>query len=212
MLGQRPLLGADARPLANPLAPKPTHFPAKAKNIIFLFMAGGPSQLELFDYKPKLNELNGQPIPHKVVFEDADCAGSPGVRCAQWRECLNGHAYISQHLAASIQGRLDYDRANWPPADSFSGAYLPNAQLYMRDQNKDWPDFVVPEGQLLVMGDNRDNSTDGRFFGLVPLATVKGKAGVRWFAFEDSAWWAPTLSRMFELVHDDTDDGTCSRW
>jgi hypothetical protein len=67
MLGQRPLLGADARPLANPLAPKPTHFPAKAKNIIFLFMAGGPSQLELFDYKPKLNELNGQPIPQSFI-------------------------------------------------------------------------------------------------------------------------------------------------
>jgi hypothetical protein len=67
MLGQRQLIGADARPLANPLAPKSTHFPAKAKNIIFLFMAGGPSQLELFDYKPKLNELNGQPIPQSFI-------------------------------------------------------------------------------------------------------------------------------------------------
>mgnify|MGYP003351213450 CR=1 FL=1 len=67
MLGQRPLLGADARPLANPLAPKPTHFPAKAKNIIFLFMAGGPSQLDLFDPKPKLNELDGKPLPNALV-------------------------------------------------------------------------------------------------------------------------------------------------
>jgi hypothetical protein len=67
MLGQRDVLGADARPLSNPLAPKPTHFPAKAKNIIFLFMAGGPSQLELFDYKPKLIELNGQPIPPSLI-------------------------------------------------------------------------------------------------------------------------------------------------
>ncbi|TWT92429.1 DUF1501 domain-containing protein [Stieleria varia] len=44
----------------NPLAAKPTHFPAKAKRIIYLFMAGGPSQLELFDYKPKLAELSGK--------------------------------------------------------------------------------------------------------------------------------------------------------
>jgi hypothetical protein len=53
--------------LANPLAPKKPHFPAKAKSVIYLFMAGGPSQLELFDYKPKLNELNGKPIPDSYL-------------------------------------------------------------------------------------------------------------------------------------------------
>ncbi|MDB6138328.1 MAG: hypothetical protein JWO94_1400 [Verrucomicrobiaceae bacterium] len=51
----------------NPLAPKQPHLPAKAKNVIFLFMAGGPSQLELLDYKPKLQELNGKPIPQSYV-------------------------------------------------------------------------------------------------------------------------------------------------
>ncbi|MFM7750616.1 MAG: DUF1501 domain-containing protein, partial [Opitutaceae bacterium] len=51
----------------NPQAPRPGHFPAKAKNIIYLFMAGGPSQLEFFDHKPKLNELNGQPIPASFI-------------------------------------------------------------------------------------------------------------------------------------------------
>jgi uncharacterized protein (DUF1501 family) len=54
-------------PSSGPLAPKPTHFPARAKNIIYLFMAGGPSQLELFDHKPKLVELNGQPIPQSFI-------------------------------------------------------------------------------------------------------------------------------------------------
>ena len=49
--------------LENPLAPKPPHFAPWAKNVIYLFMAGGPSQLDLFDYKPKLIDLNGQPIP-----------------------------------------------------------------------------------------------------------------------------------------------------
>jgi hypothetical protein len=48
---------------SHPLAPKPTHFKAKAKRVIYLFMAGGPSQLELFDYKPKLQELDGQIVP-----------------------------------------------------------------------------------------------------------------------------------------------------
>jgi len=48
---------------SDPLAPRQPHFPPRAKRVIFLFMAGGPSQLELFDYKPKLQELNGQVVP-----------------------------------------------------------------------------------------------------------------------------------------------------
>ena len=42
------------------------HFPAKAKRIIYLFMAGGPSQLDLFDHKPLLNERNGEDLPGSV--------------------------------------------------------------------------------------------------------------------------------------------------
>ena len=49
------------------MALKRPHFPPRAKNVIYLFMAGGPSQLELFDYKPKLIELNGQPIPDSYI-------------------------------------------------------------------------------------------------------------------------------------------------
>ena len=51
----------------DPLAVLPTHFTPRAKNVIFLFMAGGPSQLELFDPKPKLTELHGQVIPESYV-------------------------------------------------------------------------------------------------------------------------------------------------
>ena len=59
--------GATAGPLVHPLAPKPSHFAPRAKNIIYLFMAGGPSQLELLDYKPRLIELNGQPVPESLI-------------------------------------------------------------------------------------------------------------------------------------------------
>jgi hypothetical protein len=59
--------GEPASAIQKPLAPKPPHFPAKAKRIIFLFMAGGPSQLEMWDHKPKLAELNGQPIPDSYI-------------------------------------------------------------------------------------------------------------------------------------------------
>jgi hypothetical protein len=53
-----------ARP--NPLAAKPPHFPAKAKRVIFLFMVGGPSQLDLFDPKPGLARWAGQPLPEST--------------------------------------------------------------------------------------------------------------------------------------------------
>lgn len=51
----------------NPLAPKAPHFPAKAKRVIHLFMGGAPSQLDLFDYKPELAKLQGQPLPPSVI-------------------------------------------------------------------------------------------------------------------------------------------------
>jgi hypothetical protein len=48
---------------ASPLAPKPPHFPAKAKQVVHLFMNGGPSQVDTFDPKPKLDEYHGKPLP-----------------------------------------------------------------------------------------------------------------------------------------------------
>ncbi len=51
----------------NPMAPRKPQFPAKAKRVLFLGMSGGPSQLDLFDFKPKLNELHGKPIPKSIV-------------------------------------------------------------------------------------------------------------------------------------------------
>src|SRR5438552_1656047 len=56
------LLAAPAAP-PNPMAPQPPHFPARARSVIFLFMSGGPSHVDLFDPKPDLIRLAGQPIP-----------------------------------------------------------------------------------------------------------------------------------------------------
>ena len=64
LLSERGLAAADA---SDPLRPKPTHFPARAKNVIYLFMAGGPSQLDMFENKPDLTRLNGKPIPESFV-------------------------------------------------------------------------------------------------------------------------------------------------
>src|SRR5258708_23648969 len=51
---------------ANPLASKLRMFPGKAKSVIYLHMAGAPSQLELFDFKPELMKLNGQNCPDSL--------------------------------------------------------------------------------------------------------------------------------------------------
>jgi hypothetical protein len=89
LLRQGGLLAADSSALSiqqNPLAPRPPHFAPKAKNCICIFMEGAPSQMDLFDAKPKLNELHGQKLPdsllEKVRFafiqkEGARIMGSP---------------------------------------------------------------------------------------------------------------------------------------
>src|SRR2546422_1959778 len=60
--------GAKLPSARNPLAPKEPHFKPKAKRVIYLFMAGAPSQLDLFDYKPALTKYNGKPVPQEVVM------------------------------------------------------------------------------------------------------------------------------------------------
>lgn len=54
---------AGGRPPANPLAARPPHFPARARSIIFVFMVGGPSHIDLFDPKPALKKHHGRPLP-----------------------------------------------------------------------------------------------------------------------------------------------------
>jgi hypothetical protein len=62
LLGNQFSFADDSVP-SSPLGAKKPLFPAKAKSVIFLFMEGGPSHLDTFDYKPKLNEMAGKPLP-----------------------------------------------------------------------------------------------------------------------------------------------------
>jgi hypothetical protein len=63
------LLAQEGRSAAaeNPLAARSPHFPAKAKNVIFLFMEGAPSQMDLFDPKPELQKWHGKPLPPSLT-------------------------------------------------------------------------------------------------------------------------------------------------
>src|SRR5713101_7808641 len=61
----------------NPLAPRPPHFPARAKCVIFLFMHGGPSSVDTFDHKPALSKYDGKPLPFKrpLTFAEGKMGG-----------------------------------------------------------------------------------------------------------------------------------------
>src|SRR5579872_3600261 len=72
MMAVAELLGGEGRTAEsagglNPLESKPPHFKPTAKNVIFLFMAGAPSQLDLFDPKPMMQKLHGMPVPESYL-------------------------------------------------------------------------------------------------------------------------------------------------
>ncbi|HMC10138.1 MAG TPA: DUF1501 domain-containing protein, partial [Pirellulaceae bacterium] len=80
---------------ASPLAPRPSHFPAKAKSIIFLYMDGGPSQVDTFDPKPRLTRENGEPIkmhhpPTQFIPHDSP----PKVLGSPWKFHQHGESGI----------------------------------------------------------------------------------------------------------------------
>ncbi|MBM3786204.1 MAG: DUF1501 domain-containing protein [Acidobacteria bacterium] len=92
----------DAAESPNPLAPKPSHFPGKAKSVIFLFMEGGPSQMDLFDPKPALAKHDGKPLPAeftkdlKLAFTKPNAAALASPR--QFQPCGQSGVVISDYL------------------------------------------------------------------------------------------------------------------
>ncbi len=128
---------ASAATEVNPLAPRPTHYAPKAKHVIFLFMAGGPSHLELFDYKPKLQELDGQVVPPSYVAnkrfafikQDAKLLGTRrkfarhGQSGAQISECLPQLAAIADQVC--IVRSMKTDVFNHGPAKLFMNSGTP---------------------------------------------------------------------------------------
>jgi hypothetical protein len=69
LMAQEGRTAASEFPSRNPLAPKPAHFPGKAKNVIFLFMEGAPSQMDLLYHKPMLDEYHGRSLPESLQKE-----------------------------------------------------------------------------------------------------------------------------------------------
>lgn len=116
---------------ADPLAPRPPHFPGKAKRVIHLFMAGAPSQLELFDYKPLLAEYEGKPLPKSIIGDqryafirpDAAVLG-PRFKFARQGKCGAEISSAVPHLAKvvdrlAIVRTVHTDQFNHAPAQTF---------------------------------------------------------------------------------------------
>ena len=77
LLNEGKILAGPAQSKAvNPFTPRAPHFAPKAKRVIYLFQAGAPSQLDLFDYKPALLKYDGKPIPQEIVRDSATLSSS----------------------------------------------------------------------------------------------------------------------------------------
>jgi hypothetical protein len=100
LLGNNPLFASGQAP-ASPLAPKQAQFPARAKSVIFLFMEGGPSHIDTFDPKPKLNELAGQPLPDsfaKVITSMGEIGAPLLASKRTWKQHGQSGIWVSDWL------------------------------------------------------------------------------------------------------------------
>jgi hypothetical protein len=162
------MLSREGYALANPTQEEPTfqapHFAPKAKNIIYLFMAGAPSQLDLFDYKPMLNKHNKEPIPDEIVKGErfAFIKGTPLILGSPFKFAQHGESgeWISEllpHTAEivddiSIIRSMHTDQFNHAPAQIFmnTGHGLPGRPSMgswmtygLGSESQDLPGFVV---------------------------------------------------------------------
>ena len=99
------LPGIDALAAPSPLAPKPSHHSPQARRVIFLFMHGGPSQVDTFDYKPKLQEDDGKPLPFEPA---ANISAVPKLLKSPWKFARHGESgqWVSE-LLPNIARHMD---------------------------------------------------------------------------------------------------------
>lgn len=132
MLDQNPLTAnAGTAELKSPSLPRAQHIPARAKSIIFLYMEGGPSHIDLFDPKPLVNELAGQPIPKgfrgHLQAMTADEAGSRIMESPRtWKRHGEAGTWVSEWLPHTAQCVDDIAviRSCWTDAVNHAGGVV----------------------------------------------------------------------------------------
>ena len=101
MLAERKLLGADTRP-RDSLTPQPAHFSAKAKSVIWLFMEGAPSAVDIFDPKPQLTRRDGQTTDIKAFFGNPGPLMKSPFSFKRYGECgqpvCDNYSNVAQHV------------------------------------------------------------------------------------------------------------------
>src|SRR6266545_4109086 len=89
----------------NPLAPRPPHYEPKARSVIFLFMDGGPSQIDTFDPKPRLDKENGRPIPFETpttVFNISNTIFASPYKFSKYGQSGADVSELFPHVAACV--------------------------------------------------------------------------------------------------------------
>jgi len=126
LLQHHPLFAADAQAAPKgPLAVRKPHFPARARSVIFMFMEGGPSHIDLFDPKPKLNELAGKPLPDsfgKVITSMGESSSPLLASKRQWQQHGRSGTWVSDwlpHIAGCVDD-LAVIRSCWGDAINHS--------------------------------------------------------------------------------------------
>jgi len=152
----------------NPLQPRPPHAAPRAKRVIYLFMAGAPSQLDLFDYKPALAQHDGQPIPAEIVRDQRYAFIRRDAKLLAPRFKFSKHGNSGAELSEIIPGLADVaddltiiksmrtDQFNHAPAQLFmnTGSSLPGRPALgawvsygIGSESNNLPAFVVlPSG------------------------------------------------------------------
>ncbi|MBX7072964.1 MAG: DUF1501 domain-containing protein [Pirellulales bacterium] len=126
----------------NPFLPKPGHFPARAKSVIFLSMSGGPPHLDLFDYKPELVKRDGQDCPESLTKgkQFAFTSGTPKLLGTRQKFAQHGDsgAWLSQALPrlASVVDELTIVRSVWTEQFNHGPAELLFYTGFPRAQNR----------------------------------------------------------------------------